>query len=96
MDKVRIWGAVETEGAVRCEIRDVENPGNDALIGTPDFRVFRLAAWEHGDPPGRDLVPCGCKLQLPCGDCHARAAKWWPVWEERRQSRQVALFNGRQ
>ena len=93
---IRVWGAVERDGVIICEVRDIARP---VTLGeaTAEWRWWAAALLEFS---GDDPHIAACVPGAPCAKCRATARRWW--WEWARQNpekvpggpQQVALFGG--
>jgi len=84
---VRVWAAVQVDGRVVCSITDYDK-GQEIPKSSADYRRFRWAVWEHGEPPQTDgHSRGGCFAAAPCDKCQKSAAKWWVEWQKRTDER---------
>lgn len=89
MSLVRVWAAVEIDGVVVCDVRDVER----AVIGegaSPEYRPWAYHVVDADSPnPSHDMdrETCACRPGRPCAKANARARNWWPEWQRRTDRR---------
>ena len=86
---VRVWAAVEIDGWIIADVRDVER----AVVGegaSPAYRPWAYHVVDADSPnPSHDMdrETCACRPGSPCKDAQATAETWWPEWDRKAAAR---------